>query len=91
MPVLTEIGLPTPANRGETFEVGGAETLCEATTVNTTVLLLVNPPTVTTTGPVIAPVGTVVEMLVALQFAAAAIVAGTVVPDGPVKVTVLLP
>src|SRR5215467_8421041 len=45
--------------------------------------LLANPPTVTTTLPLVAPVGTVTAMLVALQFVG---VAGV-----PLKVTVLLP
>lgn len=45
--------------------------------------LLATPPTVTTTFPVVAPVGTVVAMLVALQLVA---VAGV-----PLKVTVLVP
>jgi hypothetical protein len=46
-------------------------------------LLLGRPATVTTTGPVAAPEGTVTVMLVALQFVR--------VPDVPLKVTVLLP
>jgi len=45
--------------------------------------LLVTPPTVTTTGPVVAPVGTVTTMLVELQVDTAAVV--------PLKVTVLVP
>jgi hypothetical protein len=45
--------------------------------------LLANPPTVTTTAPLVAPVGTVTVMLVALQFVG---VAAT-----PLRVTVLLP
>ena len=45
--------------------------------------LLATPPTVTTTLPVVAPVGTVVAMLVALQVVIVAAV--------PLKVTVLVP
>jgi hypothetical protein len=45
--------------------------------------LLANPPTVTTTGPVVAPVGTVAMMLVVLQLVE---VAGV-----PLNVTVLVP
>ena len=45
--------------------------------------LLATPPTVTTTFPVVAPVGTVVAMLVALQVVIVAAV--------PLKVTVLVP
>jgi hypothetical protein len=45
--------------------------------------LLGTPPTVTTTGPVVAPAGTEVIMLVALQFEIAAIV--------PLNITVLEP
>ncbi len=45
--------------------------------------LLANPPTVTTTGPVVAPVGTGATMLVALQLVGVAVV--------PLKVTVLVP
>ena len=45
--------------------------------------LLASPPTVTTTGPVVAPAGTGAMMLVALQFDTVAIV--------PLKVTVLVP
>ena len=45
--------------------------------------LLATPPTVTTTFPVVAPVGTVVVMLVALQLVTVASV--------PLNVTVLVP
>jgi hypothetical protein len=45
--------------------------------------LLASPPTVTTTSPVVAPLGTAAVMLVGLQFAGVAVV--------PLKVTVLLP
>ena len=45
--------------------------------------MLATPPTVTTTLPVVAPVGTEVTMLVALQLVA--------VPGVPLKVTVLVP
>ena len=45
--------------------------------------LLATPPTVTTTFPVVAPVGTVVAMLVALQVVMVAVV--------PLKVTELVP
>ena len=45
--------------------------------------LLATPPTLTTTFPVVAPVGTVVAMLVALQLVTAAVV--------PLKVTALVP
>ena len=46
--------------------------------------LLASPPTVTTTSPVVAPVGTVTVMLVALQALA-------VPAEVPLKVTVLEP
>ena len=46
--------------------------------------LLANPPTVTTTFPVVAPVGTFTVILVALQ-------AEAVAADVPLKVTVLVP
>ena len=55
---------------------GGAETV-------KVILLLAWPPTVTTTLPVVAPLGTVAAMLVALQLVTLAAV--------PLKVTVLLP
>jgi len=45
--------------------------------------LLAEPPTVTTTGPVVAPMGTGVTILVALQFVGVAVV--------PLNLTVLDP
>jgi hypothetical protein len=60
----------------------GARALMEGATVKLTPLLA-DPPTVTTTFPVVAPTGTVVVMLVALQVFTVATV--------PLKATVLLP
>src|SRR5580693_5535273 len=57
-------------------------TLGVDSTVNAT-LLLATPPTVTTTGPVVAPVGTSTLMLVALQVVGVAVV--------PLKARVLAP
>jgi hypothetical protein len=71
--------VPTGPDNGDTLLMLG-----KSVTVNEVARLAV-PPTVTTTGPVsvLAPLGTVTEMLVSLQLVA---IAGV-----PAKVTVLLP
>jgi hypothetical protein len=74
--IVTEV--PTAPDVGFKFAIVGAVAL----TVNVTPLLAV-PPTVTTTLPVVAPVGTGTTMLVALQVVA--------VPAVPLNVTVLDP
>jgi hypothetical protein len=66
-----------PPDVGERLEMVGA-----ATTVKR-LPLLATPPTVTTTFPVVVPVGTVVAMLVALQLVTVAVV--------PLNLTVLVP
>jgi hypothetical protein len=63
-------------------DVGLTETVMDRRTAKLTPLLAV-PPTVTTTFPVVAPVGTAATMLVALQLVAVAAV--------PLNVTVLVP
>src|ERR1017187_8392598 len=65
-------------------EVGDRLVMPGATVTVTGEPLLANPPTVTTTLPVVAPPGTLTVMLLALQAAAAAAVV-------PLNVTVLLP
>jgi hypothetical protein len=69
--------VPAAPDTGESLVITGA-----AVTVNDLELLAV-PPTVTRTGPVVAPVGTGTEMLAVLQLVGVAAV--------PLKVTVLLP
>ena len=59
-PVIVTV-VPTAPNVGESWVILGA-----AATVNVTPLLA-KPATVTMTGPFVAPFGTVVAMLVALQ------------------------
>jgi hypothetical protein len=75
-PVMTT-GAPRAAEDGETLVMIGPGTTLKATPV------LDNPPTVTTTSPVLAPDGTGVTIEVAVQLAGAAVV--------PLKVTVLVP
>ena len=72
------IDVPTGPEFGERLAMLGGVGLTMKLT-----LLLVRPPTVTTTFPVVAPGGTVTVMLVAIQFVATTIV--------PLNVTVLLP
>ena len=73
--IVTEV--PNGPEEGLTLVMLGAWTTVKVTP------LLASPPTVTTTGPVVAPAGTGAMMLVALQFDTVAIV--------PLKVTVLVP
>src|SRR5882762_6904641 len=73
--IVTEV--PNEPEEGLTLVMLGAWTTVKVTP------LLASPPTVTTTGPVVAPAGTGAMMLVALQFDTVAIV--------PLKVTVLVP
>jgi len=68
---------PTPPETGLRLAMVGV-----GSTVNVTPLLA-TPPTVTTTLPVVAPVGTFATMLVALQLVGVAAV--------PLKVSVLVP
>ena len=75
-PIVT--GVPITPDPGVTLVMLGADTV----TVKLDPLL-VCPPTVTTTLPVVAPAGTVTTMLVALQFVAVAVI--------PLNVTVLTP
>jgi hypothetical protein len=77
IPVIT-IEVPTDPDAGFRELILGAGTV----TVNTTPLLAV-PPTVTTTLPVVAPVGTGTEMLVALHAVG--------VDATPLNFTVLVP
>src|SRR5579864_4924046 len=74
--IVTEV--PTAPELGERLVMLGVELL----TVKLTPLLA-TPPTVTTTFPVVAPLGTGATMLVALQLVAVAVV--------PLNVTVLVP
>ena len=74
---MTVTGAPTAPEVGERLVMLGAET-----TVKLLPLLAV-PETVTTTFPVVAPLGTLATMLVAVQLAAVAVV--------PLNLTVLLP
>jgi len=74
---LTVTDVPSGPDVGLIPEMLGA-----GTTVNV-IPLLWTPPTVTTTGPVVAPAGTEVMMLVAFQF--------ETVAEVPLKVTVLVP
>ena len=74
MPLIVTAS-PAAPDVGERLSILGA-------TVKVT-LLLASPPTVTTTGPVIAPAGTGTAMLLALQLVGVAVV--------PLKVTVLVP
>jgi hypothetical protein len=74
--IVTDV--PTGPDVGERLLMLGAGIV----TVKLTPLLAC-PPTVTTTLPVVAPVGTAATILVALQFAGVAVV--------PLKVTVLVP
>jgi hypothetical protein len=77
VPVIVTVAPTTP-------DVGFRVVIEGAGTVTVKVEpLLATPPTVTTTLPVVAPVGTVVAMLVALQLVTVAAV--------PLKVTVLVP
>ena len=77
VPVIVTVA-PTTPDVGLRVVIEGAGTV----TVKVEPLLA-TPPTVTTTLPVVAPVGTVVAMLVALQLVTVAAV--------PLKVTVLVP
>jgi len=70
-------GAPTGAEAGLRVVIPGPGVTLNAT------LLLANPPTVTTTLPVVAPVGTAAPMLVALQLVGVAAI--------PLNVTVLAP
>jgi hypothetical protein len=72
--------VPTAPEVGDRLEIVGAGP--EAVTVKATPLLA-TPPTITTTFPVVAPAGTDVAMLVALQVVTVAAV--------PLNVTVLVP
>ena len=63
----------------------GVTAIDESVTIVKLEPLLATPPTVTTTLPVVAPVGTVVVMLVALQFP------GVTVAVVPLNLTVLVP
>ncbi len=74
---LTVTEVPSGPDVGLMPEMLGAGTTVKV------IPLLWTPPTVTTTGPVVAPAGTEVMMLVALQFDTVALV--------PLKVTVLVP
>jgi len=78
LPVIVTV-VPTAPEPGVTAVITGVEA---APTTKFT-LLLAMPPTVTTTGPLVAPVGTHVEILVALQ--------PVTVATSPWKVTVLVP
>jgi hypothetical protein len=78
VPVIA-IGVPTRPDVGFTLVILGVAALL---TVKFTPLLL-TPPTVTTTFPLVAPLGTVATMLVPLQLVAVAFV--------PLKLTVLVP
>jgi hypothetical protein len=62
--------------------VTAIDTIVGAVTVKLTPLLFATPSRVTTTGPVVAPVGTVAVMLVVLQLVMAAVT--------PLKVTLTL-
>ena len=66
-----------------TPEVTDRLVICGAATTVKLDPLLFTPPTLTTTLPVVAPVGTVTAMLVVLQLVAVAVV--------PLNLTVLLP
>ena len=70
--------VPVGPDEGDRLVIVGAEAL----TVNER-LLLATPPTVTTTGPVVAPPGTGTTTLVALQLVGVAVV--------PLNLTVLVP
>src|SRR5262249_58742754 len=73
--------VPTWPEIGFRFEMLGTGGVTEKLT-----LLLGTPPTATTTGPLVAPVGTCAVILVEDQFA------GAIVPaEVPLKVTVLVP
>jgi hypothetical protein len=74
--MVTEV--PTAPEVGERLVMLGA-----VVTVKLKLLLLAVPPTVTTTGPVVAPEGTGATMLLALQLVGVAVV--------PLNVTVLDP
>ena len=74
VPVIVTV-VPTGADVGFKFEIIGG-------TVKFTPLLA-TPPTLTTTFPVVAPLGTVAAMLVAFQLVTLAVV--------PLNVTVLVP
>ena len=69
--------VPALPELGEMPEIVGAEVSVKLT------LLLLSPETVTTTGPVVAPLGTGTTIEVALQLEGVAVV--------PLKVTVLVP
>jgi hypothetical protein len=69
--------VPATPEVGEMLVIVGAEVSVKGTP------LLDTPPTVTTTGPVVAPEGTGATMVVALQLVGLAVV--------PLNVTVLLP
>jgi hypothetical protein len=77
-------GVPTLPDAGDTLPIHGA-VLLGGGPVDTVKLtpLLACPPTVTTTAPVVAPVGTGTTRLVALQLVG--------VPAVPLNVTVLVP
>jgi hypothetical protein len=76
--------VPTVPDVGETLLIQGAVLAGGGATVTVKVAPLLGcPPTVTTTGPVVAPAGTGTTMLVALQLVGVAAV--------PLNVTVLVP
>jgi hypothetical protein len=78
---VTDTAAPCAPLFGLTVVIAGAAGF----TVNATALLP-TPPTVTTTLPVLAPLGTATVMLLELQFAC-----GTVPTETPLNVTVLVP